>query len=214
MRGSVGVSLQIALETTAVATVLGTLLAFGIARSRSRWARVVQGTAALDLVAPEIATGVALLLLFTQLNIPLSNIAVVLGHVTFCIPFVAAIVGGRLAGLSDDVEEAAMDLGASRWLAVRYAALPQLWPAIIASSMLAFVLSFDDFVTSFFVSGVGMPPLPVRIYSMLRFGVSPAVNAVGTFMIAVAVTLGLLALFVIRGREGRRGSVAASLSGG
>jgi ABC-type spermidine/putrescine transport system permease subunit II len=213
MRGSLAVSLQIALETTAVATVLGTFTAFGIARSRSRWARAVHGTAALNLVAPEIATGVALLLLFTQINIPLSNIAVVLGHVTFCIPFVAAIVGGRLAGLSDDVEEAALDLGATRWGAVRYAALPLLWPAIIASSMLAFVLSFDDFVTSFFLSGVGTPPLPVRIYSMLRFGVSPAVNAIGTFMIAIAVTLGLVALVVVRGRGSRRAFVAASLSG-
>lgn len=209
MRGSVGVSLQIALATTLFATTLGTLAAFGIARSHSRWARVVQGTAALNLVAPEIATGVALLLLFTQINLPLSNAAIVLGHVTFCIPFVAAIVGGRLAGLSGEVEEAAMDLGATRWKAVRYAALPQLWPAITAASMLAFVLSFDDFVTSFFVSGVGTPTLPVRIYSMLRFGVSPAVNAIGTFMIVIAMTLGLAALAVLRSRNSRPASIAA-----
>ena len=202
MRGSVTTSLQIALAATAIATVLGTWLAFGIARSRSRWARIVQGTSALNLVAPEIATGVALLLLFTQVNVPLSNQAVILGHVTFCIPFVAAIVGGRLAGLDFDPEEAAMDLGATRIQAVRLAALPLLWPAVIAGAALAFVLSFDDFVTSFFVSGVGTPPLPVRIYSMLRFGVSPAVNAIGTFMILVAVSIGLVALLALR--VGRR----------
>jgi spermidine/putrescine transport system permease protein len=216
IRGSVVASAQIAIATTVVATVLGTLLAFGIARARTRWRKVVQGTVLLNLVSPEMAMAVALLLLFTQVEVPLSNGAVMLGHVTFSIPFVAAIVGGRLAGLSYEYEEAALDLGATRWQAVRLVALPQLLPAIVAAGLLVFVLSFDDFVTSFFVSGVGTPPLPVRIYSMLRFGVSPAVNAIGTFMMVVALVAGALAVLVLRAgraRGDRRASVSSTLAG-
>jgi ABC-type spermidine/putrescine transport system permease subunit II len=111
----------------------------------------------------------------------------VLGHVALCLPFVTVVVRSRLAQLSPEVEEAARDLGATRMAALRYVVLPPLWPAIAAAAMLAFVLSFDDFITTLFTSGDGTAPLPLRIYSALRFGVTPVVNAIGMLMLAIAL---------------------------
>ena len=113
----------------------------------------------------------------------LSLQTIILGHITFSISYVTVIVRARLSLLNREVEEAAMDLGATELGALRLVTLPALYPAIAASALLVFVLSFDDFVTSVFTSGAGTSPLPVRIYSLLRVGVSPEINAVGTTMI-------------------------------
>jgi ABC-type spermidine/putrescine transport system permease subunit II len=184
-RGSLVVSVEIALITMVACAVGGTLLAFGLQRAGRRIARGTDGMIGLRLVSPETATAVASLLLFTQLGLTLSNTTIILAHLAVCLPFVAVIVHSRLVGLNPEVEDSAMDLGAPRLSAIRLVVMPALWPAIGAASMLVFVLSFDDFVTSLFTSGVGVPPLPVRIYSMLRTGVSPVVNAIGMIMMVI-----------------------------
>ena len=203
--GSMVASVEVALVTMVVATAIGTLLAFGLVRARSRATRPTDALMLLNLVTPEIATGVAFLLLFSQLGFTLSLQTVIIGHITFSIAYVTIIVRGRLATLNREVEEAALDLGANYVQAMRLVTLPLLWPAIAAAGLLVFVMSFDDFVTSFFTTGVGVQPLPLRIYSMIRFGVTPEVNAVGTVMmvVTIAIVLAALALFT-RQRNARQ----------
>ena len=166
-------SLEIAAITMVVATLLGTLLAFGLVRARGRIAGVANVFMLAPLITPEIVTGVGLLLLFTQIGTSLSLTTVALGHITFSISYVTVIVRARLAKFNPEVEEAAMDLGATPVSALRLVTIPALLPAILASALLVFLLSFDDFVTSFFTSGSGTAPLPVRIYSLVRYRSHP-----------------------------------------
>ena len=177
-----------------VATILGTLLAFGLVRARGRIGGSANILMLLPLITPEIVTAVGLLLLFGRVGTTLSLKTIILGHITFSISYVTVIVRARLSLLNREVEEAAMDLGATELGALRLVTLPALYPAIAASALLVFVLSFDDFVTSVFVSGAGTSPLPVRIYSLLRVGVSPEINAVGTTMIGITLLLALATL--------------------
>jgi spermidine/putrescine transport system permease protein len=195
-------SLEIAAATMGIATVLGTLLAFGLVRVRGRIGTPANILMLLPLITPEIVTAAGLLLLFSRLGMTLSRLTVILAHVTFSISYVTVIVRARLSQLNREVEEAAMDLGANELNALRLVTLPALYPAIAASALLVFVLSFDDFVTSLFVTGSGVSPLPVRIYSLLRVGVSPEINALGTTMIAITLLLALIAVPLIlwRGR--------------
>jgi ABC-type spermidine/putrescine transport system permease subunit II len=191
-------SLEIATVSALGSLVLGTMLALGLERVRSRPARVVGAVTLLPLVTPEIVTGVAALLFFTGIGLKLSLITVVLAEITFSIAYVTVIVRGRLAGISSEVEEAARDLGCTPWQALRLVTLPALVPALIGSGLLVFALVFDDFVLAFFTTGVDPQPLPVRIYSSIRFGVSPAINAVGTLMLAVSALLIVAALLLPR----------------
>jgi spermidine/putrescine transport system permease protein len=194
IKNSLVASFEVAAVTMVVATILGTLLAFGLARARGRIGGSANILMLLPLITPEIVTAVGLLLLFGRVSTPLSLNTVILGHITFSISYVTVIVRARLALLNREVEEAAMDLGATELGALRLVTLPALYPAIAASALLVFVLSFDDFVTSVFISGAGTSPLPVRIYSLLRVGVSPEINAVGTTMIAITLFLALATL--------------------
>ena len=157
----------------------------------------------VPLVTPEIVAGVSALLVFTQVGLQLSLTTIILGHITFSISYVTVVVRARLAALGLEVEEAAMDLGATRLETFRLITLPALWPAILAAGLLVFALSFDDFVLSFFTTGESPQPLPVRIWSAIRFGVTPTINAIGTFMLAVSVlTIGLaIALPRLLGRR-------------
>jgi spermidine/putrescine transport system permease protein/putrescine transport system permease protein len=122
----------------------------------------------------------------------------VIAHITFSISYVTIVVRGRLASMGDEVEQAAMDLGATRFGAVRLVLLPELWPAVVAAGLLVFALSFDDFVISFFTTGEDVQPLPVRIWSAIRFGVSPTINAIGTLMMAISITAVIAAVLIPR----------------
>jgi ABC-type spermidine/putrescine transport system permease subunit II len=218
MLASLQASIEVAFVTMLVATVLGTLLAFGLVRSRSRANRPTDVVMLLNLVSPEIVTAIALLLVWSEIGsllVPLgikfglSLTTVALGHITWSIPYVTIIVRGRLATLNAEVEEAAQDLGATNLQAMRLVTLPLLWPAIIASALLVFVMSFDDFVTSYFVSGVDLVPLPIRIYTMIHFGVTPEINAIGTIMMLVTISLVLVALLVYSRQQQARLSFIA-----
>ena len=135
-----------------------------------------------------------------------------LAHITFSISYVAIVVRARLATIGTEAEEAAMDLGATRWQSVRMVLLPALWPAIVAAGLLVFALSFDDFVLSFFTTGEDVQPLPVRIWSAIRFGLSPTINAIGTLMMVVSITAIGLAVLIPR-LFGRRESGIKVLTG-
>jgi ABC-type spermidine/putrescine transport system permease subunit II len=198
IRASLWASAEIALVTTAVSAVVGTMFAFGLQRAHPRLTGISDALLVTRLVSPETATAVALLLLFTQLGFTLDRFTIILGHLALCLPFVTIVVRSRLAGLNPEAEDAAMDLGATRQGALRLVALPALWPSIAAAAMLAFVISFDDFVTSYFTSGVGIDPLPIRIYSMLRFGVTPAVNAIGVMMMIITLVVSVAAVLLLR----------------
>jgi ABC-type spermidine/putrescine transport system permease subunit II len=209
MKDSMAASVEIAFTTMVLATVIGTLLAFGLVRARSRLNRPSDVLMLLNLVSPEIVTAIALLLIFSQLGLTLSLTTIILGHITFSIAYVTIIVRGRLVTFNTEVEEAALDLGATYTQAIRLVTLPLLWPAIVASAMLVFVMSFDDFVTSYFVSGVQVPPLPVRIYTMIHFGVTPEINAIGTIMMLITITTVLLALAIFARQQRARLSFLA-----
>lgn len=198
LRQSLFASLEIAVVTMVLATVLGTMLAIGLVRSRARWAGGANILMLIPLVTPEIVTGISALLIFSQLGIQLSLLTVILAQVTFSISYVTIVVRARLADMSNETEEAAMDLGATRWQSVRLTLLPSLWPAIVAAGLLVFALSFDDFVLSFFTTGEDVQPLPVRVWSAIRFGISPTINAIGTLMMVISLSSIALALLIPR----------------
>ena len=198
LRESLFVSLRIASITMVVATILGTMLAIGLVRARSRWSPGANILMMVPLVTPEIVAGISALLLFSQLGIQLSFWTIVIAHITFSISYVTVVVRGRLASMGDEVEQAAMDLGATRFQSVRLVLLPGLWPAVVAAGLLVFALSFDDFVLSFFTTGEDVQPLPVRIWSAIRFGVSPTINAIGTLMMVVSLSAVALAVLTPR----------------
>jgi spermidine/putrescine transport system permease protein len=195
LRDSLVASIQIALATMLIATVLGTMLAYGLVRARTRWSDTANVLMLVPLVTPEIVAGASALLLFTQVGLELSLTTIVLAHITFSISYVTVVVRARLAAINRQVEDASMDLGATRWQTFRLVTLPALWPAIIAAGLLCFALSFDDFVLSFFTTGESPQPLPVRIWSQIRFGVRPTINAIGTFMLVIStLSIGLALL--------------------
>jgi len=202
---SLGASLVIASVAAVGSLVLGTMLALGLDRIRSRSGRSVGAVALLPLVTPEIVTGIAALLFFTGLSMKLSLLTVTLAEITFSIAYVTVIVRGRLATMDPEVEEAARDLGCTPWEALRRVTLPTLVPALLGAGLLVFALVFDDFVLAFFTSGVTPQPLSVRIYSAIRFGIQPSINAVGTLMLLGSILLIATALVLPR-LLGRRGS--------
>lgn len=210
---SVAASLKISFVAMVGSLILGTMLAISLERVRSRGGRLAGLIALIPLVTPEIVTGVAALLLFTGLGIKLSLTTVMIAEITFSIAYVTVIIRSRLATLSAEVEEAAMDLGCNRVQALRLVVFPAILPALIAAGILIFALVFDDFVLAFFTTGVEPQPLPVRIYSAIRFGISPSINAIGTLMLAFSITLIGLALVIPR-FFGRKDNSIDMLTGG
>lgn len=210
---SLQASLEIAAVTMVGGTILGTALALGLVRARTRWSSGANVLMLVPLVTPEIVAGVSALLLFSQFAVKLSLLTVMLAQITFSISYVTVVVRARLSALGVDPEEAAMDLGATPFQALRLVTLPALWPAILAAGLLIFALSFDDFVISFFVTGESPQPLPVRIYSAIRTGVSPTINAIGTTMMLISVCIIGLAVLLPR-LFGRKESGLANVTAG
>jgi spermidine/putrescine transport system permease protein len=195
-------SLTIAALATVISLILGALAAVMLWRFRFPFKGVVEGTMSLPIIVPEICLGVAFLIFFarigwpTDLPWPLNLSAITIAHVTFCFPFVAMVVRSRLATFNKEQEEAAKDLGASEWQAFRDVLLPHIRPALIAGALLAFTLSLDDFVITFFTSGPDTLTFPVKVYSMVRFSVTPEVNAASTMLIVLTIALTAIALKV------------------
>jgi spermidine/putrescine transport system permease protein len=190
MLAAAGNSLVIALVASAVSTVLGTAAGVAMYRYRLRLLPVLVLT---PIAIPEILMGVSLLIFFVLLNFTLGLVSVTLAHVAFCIGFVAIVVRSRLAGMDESLTEAARDCGASPLEAFRYVTLPLIMPGVIAGALMAFTLSIDDFVITFFTAGAGTVTLPLQIYSMIKIAVTPEVNAVSTLLMLLTLALIIIA---------------------
>ena len=189
-------SLRVALLSATLATGLGTLAAMALARGeRFRGRTLMSGMLYAPLVMPEVITGLSLLLLFVALDAGRGFWTVTLAHTTLTMCFVAVVVLSRLAGLDRSLEEAAMDLGCAPARAFVAVTLPLLWPAIAAGWMLAFTLSLDDLVIASFTTGPGSATLPIRIYSEVRLGVKPEINAICTMVIGLIAVVIVVASF-------------------
>jgi spermidine/putrescine transport system permease protein len=218
MRQAIVNSLVLATTTMLIVTPLGLALAIGSHRLKGKSATAVQGMTSVPLITPEIVVGAALLLTFTRLfsGIPLGFPAQLLGNVTFSVSAVVVIVRARLVSIGSSFEEAARDLGATRFQALRYVLMPLLWPSIVASFVVVFATVIDDFViTSFLSAGVDSETVPLRIYSSVKGGATPALNALATLLVATtftALTIGVFGLSFWRKRHGESGGFKAALS--
>lgn len=179
-------SLVIGLVASVSATVLGTLAGLALHKFRLRLLPVLIVT---PLAIPDILWGVSLLVFFVLLNLTLGMLSIVLAHVAFCISYVAVVVRARLSGMDESLVEAARDLGATAWGSFRFVTLPLMAPGIIAGALLAFTMSIDDFVITFFTAGVGTTTLPLKIYTMIKVTVTPEINAVSTLLMALTMVL-------------------------
>ena len=194
-------SLIVGVAATFCATVIGTCAAFALHRFDTRLQRVHNVLVYTPLVVPEILMGISLLLLFIAVKVPLGLFTVFLAHVTFCISYVAMVVLARLQDFDFTLIEAAQDLGADTWTCLRRILLPLLAPGIIAGALLAFTLSIDDFVITFFVAGPGATTLPIRVYSMIKHGATPVINALSTLMLVVTFGVVVVAQRLTEGRK-------------
>ena len=184
-------SLLVATGSTLIATPIGTLLALGLERAiRST---LLDALVFVPMIIPDIVLAIALLSLYSLLQMTLGLYSILLSHVVFSIAFVAAIVRTRLSHFDPSIEEASLDLGASELTTFFKITLPLIFPGIVAGALLAFTISVDEFVVAYFTAGPAQPTLPILIYSMVRFGVTPDVNALATIVVLVSITLLLMA---------------------
>lgn len=182
-------SLIIASITTVATTVMGTFAAIALHRYQYKCKAVINSLLYLPILIPEIVMGLSLLVLFSQIGLALGKPTLIIAHITFCLSFVVITVGARLEGMQQDLEEAASDLYATPWQTFRYVTLPMILPGVIAGALMAFTLSIDDFVISFFVAGPNSTTLPLYIYAMVKRGISPQINALSTCMMLVTISL-------------------------
>ncbi len=223
VQSAIWVSVRVALLSTVISVVLGTLAAFAIERFRFRGRRAFDALLYLPIIIPDVTMAVMMLLFFSQF-FDLINLvfdadlrkgfaSITVSHVAFNISFVSVVVRARLAGMDRRLEEAAMDLYASRWKAFRYVTLPQIAPGVIGGALLALTLSLDDVVVTQFASGPGATTLPVYVFGLIRRGVTPLINSVSVVMLIASIGLVIVSLLVQRSRGGTptgpQGAVAA-----
>lgn len=199
-------SLLLAGISTVFATIFGTMIAIALERFRFRGRRVLETLLYLPIIVPEITMGISLLVFFTLMFRIVENLTgirlvlglptMIIGHIAFNISFVMITVRARLAEVDPALEEAALDLGANEWRTFWRVTLPLIWPGIFSAALLAFTLSLDDFVLSFFTSGVGSTTLPLFVYGMIKFSISPAINAISTLMLLASLLLVVSSLTV------------------
>ncbi len=186
-------SLIVAFASTIVSTVLGTTAAIALNKYQYKYKNVINGLLYLPILIPEIVMGLSLLVLFSQAHIPLGKTSLILAHITFCVSFVVITVNARLEGMRPELEQAAMDLYATPFQTFRYVTLPLAMPGIVAGALMAFTLSIDDFIISFFVAGPNSTTLPLYIYAMVKRGISPEINALSTLLMLATIVLVVLA---------------------
>jgi len=201
MLESIYYTVVVALIATAVSTVVGTIAAIGLSKARPLIRSAILEINNLPVLNPDIVTAISLMLLFLSVKIQRSIVTLTLAHITFCIPYVILSVMPKLRQLDDNVAEAALDLGATPWQALTKVIIPQVYPAIFSGALIAFSMSFDDFVISFFTAGVDVQNISMYVYSMKRF--NPSVNALST-LIVIAVTLILVAANLIPALKERK----------
>lgn len=215
---TIGVSVRVALVSTAIATVLGTMSALALERFKFRGRRVFDALLYLPIIIPDVTMAVMMLMFFTQafdlvdllfgLGLSKGFATIVVSHVAFNIAFVSVVVRARIAGMDATLEQAAADLYANRWQAFRYVTLPLIAPGVLGGALLAITLSLDDVVVTQFVAGPGSTTLPVYVFSLIRKGVTPTINAVSVIMLLASLTLvaGSVALQRAQAVRGRNNS--------
>ncbi len=191
-------SLEVGLISSTVATLISGMAAIALLRSRFRWAHIVNSLSYLSLILPELVFALALLSWFFVLKIQLSLMTVIFAHVTFSLSFVLMTVNGRLATLDVSIEDAARDLGASEMTILRRVIVPAVLAALASGFLLSFLLSFDDFLITFYTSGVGSDTLPIRLYTAMKVGLNAKLSALATLMFLLTFTL-IMGLTKMRG---------------
>lgn len=191
-------SFVIAVVTTAMSLVLGTLGAWLLHRYRFGGARIIRTLFTVPMVVPEVLMGISLLVLFAAAGVRLGFATVIIAHVTFCFPFVLVAVQARLHDLDPALEEAALDLGATPWQAFWRVILPSLRPAIVAGGLMAFTLSWDELIVTFFTTSAASATLPVRIFGMAKVGLNPMLNALSALFIVATVAVVLFTHYLRR----------------
>lgn len=194
-------SLVVAVCAATAATLIGALAAIGFRRYRFKGRKILQGTLMTLMMAPDIILAIALLVLFVTIGLSLGFWSLLLAHITFCLPFTMVTVSARLDGFDPFLLDAARDLGASESQLLARIVLPLLGPALAASWLLSFTLSLDDVIVSSFVTGPGFDVLPLKIFSMVKVGVKPEVNALATLMVMLSLVLVVLSQFLLRGEK-------------
>ena len=182
-------SLIVSTTTTTISTFIGTMTALALARFRFKFKSFYRALIFLPMLIPDIVLGIALLIFFVTIGIKLSLLSIIIGHCTFLSSYVFIVVSARLAGMNETFEEASFDLGANRLTTFRKITLPIISPGIIGGALLAFIISLDDLVITYFISGVGSTTLPVFIYGIMRRGIKPEINAIATLMIVASLII-------------------------
>ena len=196
-------SLILAVSSCAVSAVIGTLGAVGISRIHWKTKGALEYISILPLMIPEIILGMVMMAFFYMLNLPFGMLTMLFGHTVFCVPYILMEVKARLAGMDPSLEEAARDLGAGPFRAFWDIILPLIMPAVMSGSLLAFAMSMDDVVISIFINGPRLSTLPIKVYTQIKTGVTPEVNALCTIMLAVTILILLIytAIGKITGRN-------------
>lgn len=207
-------SVEIALYSVTLSTVLGTLGAIGLTRRKAAKTfgqkalaagrGFLEDLSALPMMIPEIILGVAFMALFSRMGIPSGKMTLTLAHTTFCVPYVYLIVKSRLATMDESLVLAARDLGATPMRAIMTVTLPLIRPGVVSGALLALAMSLDDFVISFFVNGPETTTLPIKIYSSVKYGVSTQVNALCTLMLVAVFSLVAVSQFMLRRKKSAR----------
>lgn len=188
------VSLMVAIPSVLISTTIGTITAITLYRSRFYGRALFQGILYIPLIMPDLVIGISLLLFFIFIKLKLGILTILLAHISISIPLATLVIIARMQRIDRSLEEAAMDLGADEWTTLWKVTLPLLKPGILAAALLTFPWSFHDFVITFFVAGIGSSTLPIRVYSMIRLGVSPMVGALGTMIVVVPLIMVIIAV--------------------
>ena len=194
-------SLIVGVLAATSATIMGTLAAVTLYRYKFYGRKLLHTLIFILIVSPDIVMGISLLILYSTLKISLGFLTLLFAHITFCIPFVAVTVYSRITGLDKNIFEAARDLGAKDFTIFLRIIIPLLWPAIIAGWLLSFTLSLDDVIISYFVTGPDFQILPLQIFSMVRLGVTPEVNALCSVMFALTLFIVIISQFILRKKQ-------------
>ena len=201
MLESIYYTVLVAVVATAVSTVVGTVAAIGLSKARPIVRSAVLEVNNLPVMNPDIVTAIGMMLLFISAKVQLSLLTLILAHITFCTPYVILSVMPKLRQLDDNVAEAALDLGATPRQALTRVIIPQIYPAILSGALIAFSMSFDDFVISFFTAGVGINNISMYVYSMKRY--NPSVNALSTLIVVVVTLILILVNLIPRLKDGK-----------
>lgn len=207
--GALWTSLQIAVTTAIISSVLGLLAAYGLSRYRIPGRGALQALFYMPMLVPAVVSGVSLLIWYNKIGLDLGWFTILIAHVIFTLPFTLTIILTSFAGFDTRLEEAAQDLGATPWRTFRYITLPLVMPGVLGGALIAFTLSFDEFVLTFFVAGGGVQTLPLVIYNRIRYLLSPEINAIATIVMGFSIGLLVIAQLIVALRvraEARQGA--------